>query len=73
MELSQPKEEESSSGPVLKEVRGRGGREGQGCNQVPSASQMHHPLMRKPWEDIIKERLKARTKIISKVGTCTSS
>ena len=64
VELSQPKEVESS-GPALKEVRGR--REG-GSDQVPqSAFRMHPALMRKPWEVIIKERLKAKTRIISKV------
>ena len=66
VELSQPKEAESS-GPALKEVRGKR-EEGGGPKPV---SRMHpHPpfsLIHKPWEDIIKERLKAKTKIISKV------
>lgn len=70
MELSQPKEGESSD-RALKEVRGRGER-GQDSNQVSSAS-IHDPVMRKPWEDIIKERLKTKTKIISKVDDeCTT-
>ena len=68
VELSQPKEAESSD-PALKEVRGR--REG-GSDQTPqAASRMQPTLMRKPWEDIIKERLKAKTRIISKVYALT--
>ena len=69
VELSQPKEAESS-GPVLKEVRERRER---GSDQVThSTSRMHPALMRKPWEGIIKERLKAKTRIISKASSGTS-
>ena len=66
MELSQPKEAESS-GPALKEVRVK--REEGGRPQPVSRMHPHPPssLIHKPWEDIIKERLKAKTKIISKV------
>ena len=63
MELSQPKGAESS-GPALTEVRGR---EGGGPQQPAPPSSLVH----KPWEDIIKERLKAKTKIISKVSNST--
>ena len=67
VELSQPKGVESS-GPALKEVRGR---EGGGPQQPVPPSPSPSSLVHKPWEDIIKERLKAKTKIISKVSNST--
>ena len=64
MELSQPTEDCDilSKKKVLKEKE----REGNGGNLASRL--LGRPLLRKPWEEIVRDRVKAKTRIISKVG-----
>ena len=64
VELSQPTED-SGSLSVKKELKGM---EKWGDGGSLTSRLLGHPQLRKPWEEIVRERVKSKTRLISKVG-----